>query len=195
MSHTERGPLRRFLIAQVWLLAVLVVIALAFLELRSKGTSGIGGLTVADRLAVAETQNEPAPSFAIESLGGGTVSLDALRGHIVVLNFWATWCTPCRKEAPAFQRLSDEYRDRGVRFLGMNERDSRAAAQSFFREFKLRYPSGFDPSGALADDFALYAMPTTFLVDPSGTLRYRFVGYLDEPTLRSAIESLRGQEQ
>jgi len=182
--------MRRFVIAQLWLLAVIAVIALAVVELRSHGTQGIGGLTIADRLAVAEVQSTPAPSFSFESLDGGTVSLDALRSDIVVLNFWATWCGPCREEAPAFHRLSREYEEHGVRFLGMDERDDRAAALTFVREFGLTYPSGFDPAGSLADDFDLFAMPTTFLVNPDGIIRYRFVGYLDEPTLRSAIEDL-----
>ena len=182
--------IRRLVIAQVLLLAGIIVIVLAVAELHTNGTQGFGGLTVADRLAAAEKQDEPAPSFSIESLDVGTVSLQALRGHVVVLNFWATWCGPCRLEAPAFDRLSHAYGDQGVRFLGMNELDDRAAAQTFVRQFELDYPSGFDPAGRLADDFRLYALPTTFLIDPEGIVRYRFVGYLDEPTLRSAIDDL-----
>jgi cytochrome c biogenesis protein CcmG/thiol:disulfide interchange protein DsbE len=190
MSRIDRGTLRRFLIAQLWLLAIIVLVVLAVMEFRSRGTAGISGLTVADRLAVAEAQNEPAPSFSIESLDGGTVSLAALRGDLVVLNFWATWCVPCREEAPTFHRLSHEYDGHGVRFVGINYRDNRAAAQSFVREFGLGYPSGFDPAGSLVDGFGLFAMPTTFLIDANGIIRYRFVGYLNEDTLRAAIEDL-----
>lgn len=190
MNRMDKATVRRILLAQLWLLAIIAVIAVAIVGFRSRGTASISGLTMADRLAVAETRDEPAPSFSIESLDGGTVSLDDYRGEIVVLNFWATWCGPCREEAPAFRRLSREYEGKGVQFLGMNYRDDRAAALSFFREFRLRYPSGFDPWGSLADDFRLYAMPTTFLIDANGVIRYRFVGYLDEDTLRSAIDDL-----
>jgi cytochrome c biogenesis protein CcmG/thiol:disulfide interchange protein DsbE len=182
---------RRF-VAFLVLMAGMALIVLAVLELRTRGTQGIAGLTVADRRAAAEVQSTQAPSFSIESLDGGTVSLEALRGDIVVMNFWATWCGPCRQEAPGFRRLSREYEDRGVRFLGMNYRDDRYAAQAFFREFKLDYPSGFDPFGRLANDFGLYAMPTTFLIDPDGLIRYRFVGYADEAELRAAIDDLLG---
>lgn len=77
----------------------------------------------------------------------------------------------------------------------MNERDDRAAAQSFMRRFGLNYPSGFDPSGSLADDFRLYAMPTTFIIDPTGIIRYRFVGYLTETDLRTAIDALLAEGQ
>lgn len=186
----DKGLVRRILFAQLWLFAIITVFALAFVELNDRGTTGINGLTVVDHLAAAESQNKPAPSFSIESLTGDTVRLEDYRGDIVVLNFWATWCTPCREEAPAFHRLSREYDGRGVQFLGINYRDNRAAAQSFVEEFGLRYPHGFDPAGSLADDFSLFAMPTTFLIDASGIIRYRFVGYLNEDTLRSAIEDL-----
>jgi DsbE subfamily thiol:disulfide oxidoreductase len=181
---------RRSILTSLVLLAAVALIGLAIAELQSRGTEGITGLTVADRQAAAQVENTPAPSFSIESLDGGTVSLDSLSGHIGVINFWATWCGPCREEAPAFRRLSRQYEDRGVRFLGMNERDDRAAAQEFMRSFGLDYPSGFDPSGTLADDFRLYAMPTTFVIDPAGIIRYRFVGYLTETDLREAIDTL-----
>jgi DsbE subfamily thiol:disulfide oxidoreductase len=171
-------------------LAVLAIIVVGLLELQNRGTEGISGLSVADRQAAAQVEDSPAPSFSMETLDGSTVSLDEMRGDIVVINFWATWCLPCRQEAPAFRRLSEEYESKGVRFLGINERDDRASAQTFVREFRLDYPSVFDPSGSLAFDFELYAMPTTFVVDPDGVIRYRFVGYLTETDLRGAIEDL-----
>ena len=186
---------RRFIVASLTLLAAVAVIALAIVELQSRGTEGITGFTVADRQAAAEVENTPAPTFSIESLDGGTVSLDSLSGHIGVINFWATWCAPCQQEAPGFRRVSRQYEDRGVQFLGMNERDNRAAAQTFMRNFGLDYPSGFDPSGSLADDFRLYAMPTTFIIDPAGIIRYRFVGYLTETDLRAAIDALLAEGQ
>ncbi|MEP6973787.1 MAG: TlpA disulfide reductase family protein [Actinomycetota bacterium] len=190
----DKRLIRRLVTFQIVLLAAIAVTALAFIEVRNRGTQGISSFGIANHTAIGDAQDSPAPSFSIESLDGGTVSLEAFRGHLVVLNFWATWCTPCRQEAPAFSRLSRVYEDQGVRFMGMNERDDRYAAQAFVREFKLPYPSGFDPAGSLVDDFALYAMPTTFLIDPAGTIRYRFVGYLDESTLRSAIDDLLAKE-
>jgi cytochrome c biogenesis protein CcmG, thiol:disulfide interchange protein DsbE len=194
MSGVDRRAWRRFLVAQLWLLAVVGVIFLAVIEFRDRGTTGISGsVTVANHVATGQEQDIPAPSFSIEGLDGGTVSLEAFRGEVVVLNFWATWCTPCREEAPAFQRLSREYDGHGVQFVGMNERDDRAAAQDFLREFRLEYPSGFDPTGSLADDFELYGMPTTFLIDADGIIRERFIGYLTEDTLRPAIEHLLGK--
>jgi DsbE subfamily thiol:disulfide oxidoreductase len=188
---TKRRLSRRAaVVAFISVIGGLAIIVVGLMELQNRGTEGISGVSVADRQAAAQTENSPAPSFSMETLDGGTVSLDEMRGEIVVINFWATWCGPCRQEAPAFRRLSREYGSQGVRFLGINERDDRASAQAFVREFKLDYPSVFDPAGRLAYDFALYAMPTTFVVDPDGIIRYRFVGYLTEADLRGAIEDL-----
>jgi DsbE subfamily thiol:disulfide oxidoreductase len=178
----------------VWLgaLAVAAVVAtLAVMELRSRGTSSVGGFTVANYKARAEIENTPAPDFELESLNGGTpIALSSFRGYVVVLNFWASWCAPCRLEAPGLRRVSERYRDRGVRFLGVDYRDDDAAGRAFVDEFRLRYPSVTDPSGSLAYDYELIGFPTTFIIDPAGTIRYRFVGYLDEDVLEKALNDV-----
>jgi cytochrome c biogenesis protein CcmG/thiol:disulfide interchange protein DsbE len=120
----------------------------------------------------------------------GNLSLSSLRGNVVVVNFWASWCGPCREEAPDLEATSRAYRSRGVRFLGVDERDDEAAALAFVREFDITYPSVFDPSGALADDYALLGLPTTVVVDRNGQIVYRFTGYLDAPVLRSALDDV-----
>lgn len=176
------------------LAAVVVVIGLAAAELRSRGVAGVGGLTVANYQAAAEREHLPAPLFRLPSLeGGGTIDLADFRGHVTVLNFWGSWCAPCRLEAPGLQRTWKVYRSRGVRFLGVDERDNDAAGRAFVQEFGLTYPSAADPSGSLADDYGLFGMPTTFIVDAQATIRYRFVGYVDEGALRSALDQILGE--
>lgn len=168
-----------------------VVATLAFTELRTRGTSAVGGFTVANYQATAETENTPAPDFELPSLEDGTpIALSSFRGHVVVLNFWASWCAPCRLEAPGLRRVSERYRERGVRFLGVDYRDDEAAARAFVEEFRLPYPSVFDPSGSLAFDFELIGFPTTFIIDAGGTIRYRFVGYLSEDVLEAALDDV-----
>jgi DsbE subfamily thiol:disulfide oxidoreductase len=178
----------------VWLgaLAVVAVVAsLAVTELSTRGTSSIGGFTVANYRARAEVESIPAPDFELPSLEDGTpIALSSLRGHVVVLNFWASWCAPCRLEAPGLRRVSERYRDRGVRFLGVDYRDDHAAGRAFVDEFGLPYPSVTDPSGSLAYDYELIGFPTTFVIDPAGTIRYRFVGYLDEEVLEDALNDV-----
>jgi cytochrome c biogenesis protein CcmG/thiol:disulfide interchange protein DsbE len=173
-------------------LAVAAVVAtLAVTELRTRGTSSVGGFTVANYRARAEVENTPAPDFELPSLDDGTaLARSSFRGQVVVLNFWASWCAPCRLEAPGLRRVSERYRDRGVRFLGVDYRDDDAAGRAFTDEFRLRYPSVTDPSGSLADDYALIGFPTTFIIDPAGTIRYRFVGYLDEDVLVKALNDV-----
>ena len=185
---------RRTTPVAVWLgaLAVAAVVAtLAVMELRTRGTSSIGGFTVANYRARAEIENTPAPDFELPSLDDGTpIALSSFRGQVVVLNFWASWCAPCRLEAPGLRRVSERYRDRGVRFLGVDYRDDDAAGRAFVGEFRLRYPSVTDPSGSLAYDYELIGFPTTFIIDPAGTIRYRFVGYLDEEVLEEALNDV-----
>ncbi|MGH2651477.1 MAG: TlpA family protein disulfide reductase, partial [Actinomycetota bacterium] len=136
---------RRTRAVAVWvggLAVAAVVAALAVTELRTRDTSSIGGFTVANYKARAEVENTPAPDFELPSLEDGTpIALSSFRGHVVVLNFWASWCAPCRLEAPGLRRVSERYRDRGVRFLGVDYRDDDAAGRAFVDEFRLRYPS------------------------------------------------------
>ena len=192
----ERGSsIRRAVVTFLVVAAVIAIVVAAALELQGRGTDGITGVGIASSRATAEAESSPAPAFTMQTLDDRTVSLDDFRGDVVVINFWATWCTPCREEAPTFAKLWREYRSRGVRFLGINELDDQAAARVFVSDFELGYPSVFDPAGGLADDFRLYGMPTTVMVDPDATIRYRFVGYVAEPDLRTAIDSLLGEQE
>jgi cytochrome c biogenesis protein CcmG/thiol:disulfide interchange protein DsbE len=185
---------RRTTAVALWLGALAIaagVAALAVMELRTRGTSSIGGFAVANYRARAEVENTPAPDFELPSLDDGTpIALSSLRGQVVVLNFWASWCAPCRLEAPGLRRVSERYRERGVRFLGVDYRDDDAAGRAFVEEFRLRYPSVTDPSGSLAYDYELIGFPTTFIIDAAGTIRYRFVGYLDEDVLEKALDDV-----
>jgi DsbE subfamily thiol:disulfide oxidoreductase len=186
--------LRRSRAVGVWfgVLAIAAVVAsLAVVELRERDSSSIGGFIVANYKARAEVENAPAPDFELHSLeSSAPIALSSLRGQVVVLNFWASWCAPCRLEAPGLRRVSERYRERGVRFLGVDYRDDDAAGRAFVDEFRLRYPSVTDPSGSLAYDYELIGFPTTFIIDPAGTIRYRFVGYLDEDVLEKALNDV-----
>ena len=184
---------RTFAVGAWAVIAVVAVVvgALALFQLRTQGTSAVGGFGVADYQAQAEVESSPAPDFELASLENGRpIRLSSFRGHVVVLNFWASWCAPCRLEAPGLRRVSQRYGDQGVRFLGVDYRDDAAAAGAFVDEFRWGYPSVSDPSGSLAYDYELIGFPTTFIIDPAGTMRYRFVGYLDEPVLEDALNDV-----
>lgn len=170
--------------------AVVVGLVAGF-QLITQGASSVSSLSAADYRARSEVGNGPAPDFALPILGGdGNLSLRSFRGSIVVLNFWASWCSPCRKEAPDLARTAVAYRARGVRFLGVDERDDPAAALAFQREFGITYPSVFDPAGSLADDYGLLGLPTTYVISREGRLLFKFSGFLDKPTLVSTLDSV-----
>ena len=132
----------------------------------------------------------PMPSLSGPAVAGGTVGPDRYRGKVVVVNFWASWCGPCRREQPGLERLWREYGDRGVAFVGVNFRDDPAAAREYLREFGVTYPSVVDADGKIAHEFGIPYLPATVLVDASGQMRYRLLGAQPESNLRRYIEDL-----
>jgi peroxiredoxin len=170
---------------------IAIVIALAAQQLRSSGTDVVGPLSIADFAATAETANRPAPDFDVRSLeGSGSISLDDYAGRVVVLNFWASWCGPCRLEAPDLQATWEANRSRGVQFLGVDYRDDLYAGRAFLREFGITYPSVFDPSGRLAYEYELLGLPATFVITPDRQIAYQFVGVVDSAALEEAIHEV-----
>ena len=175
---------------------VLLVVVLAVQELRSRGTGGGSGITIANYRAVAQADDRPAPDFEMAALDGGVqIRMSDLAGEVVVLNFWATWCGPCRREAPGLQSTWEAYRYRGVRFLGVDHRDDQAAARAYEGQFGITYPSVYDPAGELAFDYELVGLPTTFIIDSSGRIAYRFMGYTDAAILRKALEDVLNRDR
>jgi thiol-disulfide isomerase/thioredoxin len=123
-------------------------------------------------------------------LPGGQLTPDVYRNHVVVVNFWASWCGPCRKEQPGLERLSEEYHDEGVRFIGVNFRDDAAAAREYLREFDVTYPSVQDRDGKIAHRFGVPYLPATVLAGADGQLRYRLLGAQEEADLRGFIDEI-----
>jgi cytochrome c biogenesis protein CcmG/thiol:disulfide interchange protein DsbE len=180
------------------ILAVLAVLTAgtaysAVQRLRAAGTD-VASLGIADYRAEATGERRPAPEFVYPGLRQGeTISSSAFEGEVLVVNFWASWCGPCRVEAPALERIRQRYRDAGVEFLGVDFKDDRYAAQAFEDEFGLSYRSAFDPSGSLAHEFGVLAMPSTFVISADGWIEYQFTGIVTESLLRDALEDvLRG---
>ena len=133
---------------------------------------------------------EPAPDFEIELIDGEIVTLSDYRGEVVLLNFWGTWCPPCRAEMPALQRAWEEYKDRGVVFLGAAIYDEKADVEKFAEAFGITYPLGIDLAGDLTVDFKVTQFPTTFLIDREGNEVRRIVNQVNEGFLRIFLNGM-----
>lgn len=160
-----------------------VVIVLAVLALWPAPHTPQQGLAAGVALVA---QDRPAPAFSRPLLSGpGTLSLRQLRGNLVVVNFWASWCAACRGELPRLRDLA--HRERGVVFVGVDEQDTRSSGQAFVRRFRPGYRNVFDPSGGLLREYGSIGLPTTFIIDRTGRIRYQGFGALDAANLRTAL--------
>jgi cytochrome c biogenesis protein CcmG/thiol:disulfide interchange protein DsbE len=115
-------------------------------------------------------------ALAIEDLDGKRVSLDPFRGRVVLLDFWASWCLPCRASFPFYDGLQKKYSDRGLRVVGLTLEENEEAIRSFLESVPAQFPVVRDPSGAAGETFGVVAMPTTFLLDRDGRVAARFEG-------------------
>jgi thiol-disulfide isomerase/thioredoxin len=156
---------------------------------QSRFVAGDGTLVL-----VPPDQRQPAPDIAGTTLTGEPFALKDYRGKVVALNVWASWCAPCRSEAPALNQLSRELAPKGVQFIGLDTRDSKASAEAFLRRFELTYPNVWDPDAqlqlAFRDSLPPQAIPSTVLVDKQGRVAGRVLGEIDRTKLREVLTQL-----
>jgi cytochrome c biogenesis protein CcmG/thiol:disulfide interchange protein DsbE len=145
-----------------------------------------------DRTNVARSfgkgqRTEPV-DFELKRLNGdGSLQLSSLRGKVIVLNFWAAWCDPCKREAPLFQAASERYQGRVV-FVGVDTADFSGEARQFLDRYGVRYPNVRDPDTSVLDDYGGLPIPRTYVIDRTWTVSGYIYGETREETLRSAIE-------
>ncbi len=156
------------------------LLALIFVAAQARPSDGPG---------VVIELSRPMPELEGEEwINGDPLTEQDFRDKVVLVNFWAEWCGPCRKEQPALQRLAEEYEGR-VEFVGVDFLDDRVRALEFIREFGVTYPSVED-DGTLAHRFQMPYPPTTYLVDRAGVMRYQLLGEQEEDELRRYLEEL-----
>jgi peroxiredoxin len=139
-----------------------------------------------------------APDFTLDTLQGEQVKLSGLRGKVIVVNFWTTWCPPCRAETPALERSYEAYKDSDVVILGVNltDQDSLKEVESFVHEFGLTYPILLDRDGAVGLLYQLSGLPTTLFINREGIIRTVVIGGpMSETSIRSKIEALLKEVQ
>ncbi|MCY4529520.1 MAG: TlpA disulfide reductase family protein [Chloroflexi bacterium] len=143
--------------------------------------TGLSGITRVD---------QPAPDFRLELLGDGEFTLSEQNGKVVVINFWASSCPPCRTEARDLETAWQAYQGEEVVFIGANIQDTSEPAKRFLDEFGVTYPNGIDTGGRISIDYGVVGIPVTFVVDSEGTVARRWVGEIDIDRLTAWIDEL-----
>jgi thiol-disulfide isomerase/thioredoxin len=132
------------------------------------------------------------PPVAGDLVGGGKLSLAAYRGHVVVMNFWGSWCTVCRQEVPVLSAAARRFQGSGVRFVGVDVGDNAAAAEAFMKNFRIRYPSLSDPGDSIALRFSriipIAAFPSTLVISSGGRIAGRVIGAVSARSLAKLVE-------
>jgi peroxiredoxin len=149
-------------------------------------------LCAAPPAIAAVNPGAPAPAFTLAARDGGKLSLADLKGQVVMINFWATWCGPCRQEMPLLAQLHDKYEPLGFTMLGVNVEPDSAAAVAWLKGVPVTFPILFDTDSAVAGSFGVEGMPSSVLVDRNGQVRYIHRGYKpgDEAKYADMIRSL-----
>lgn len=175
-----RGRRFRWRWAAVGVVVVLVV-GWAFVAGRSLGRD--------PRQVRSALLGKPAPAFELPTLDGGSVDSADWRGEVVVVNFWASWCVPCREEAPELEAFAQRWQDRGVRLVGIVYNDEESEAIAFRDRYGLTYPQALDPGGRAAIDFGVFGVPETYVISADGTVMAKLLGAVDAATLERVVAS------
>ena len=145
------------------------------------------GLVQAEKTPLEEGM---APDFPLTSFDGRTYTLSDLRGNVVIINFWASWCPPCREEAAYLERTWRKYKDKGVIFIGVDYADAEKPALAYIDEFDITYFNGPDLGTRISQSYNIKGVPETYYVAKDGTLRGNHIGPLFEPELDNRIDEL-----
>ncbi|MFK7805363.1 MAG: TlpA family protein disulfide reductase [Anaerolineae bacterium] len=168
---------------QAWLKTLLIATVLGILWLALSRQSAPPDPA---NLTVAPSPGHLAPDFTLTTLDGAEIQLSQLRGKPVIINFWATWCGPCRHETPQFQSFYERFSD-DVVLLGINQREGLGQVNSFVEEFGMTYPVLLDTDGTVYDDYQVFGLPTTWFVNPDGVLTSVAPGGITEAFLEDQV--------
>ena len=168
----------------IFLLAMLIAGFTIFLAI------GVMGTTTATSRSGKELVGKKAPSFVAPKVGGQLVSLENYKNKPLVLNFWASWCPPCRDETPGMERIWRKYEDQGVVILGINVQDGEKEAERYISEFGVTFSNALDLDGSITVDYGVTGLPVTFFIDNDSVVTGRWVGASSEDRLDNWVSNL-----
>ena len=183
------GTRKRNLIILGSLIPIAALFALLGWAVAQSGGSP-GGLVTNNKFGEISIEQRSAPEFTVESVDGETVSLSGLRGKVVMLDFWSSWCPPCRREAPVLAQMYREYEGKNVEFIGVAIWDNPKKIPLYIQEFGLTYPNVLDERGKIAIDYGVVGIPEKFFIDTRGNLVRKFSGPIEPESLRAALDRL-----
>lgn len=160
---------------------VILIVALAFLALLAYGLVAAG-----DQRVEAGT----APDFELTTFDGEELRLSDMRGQVVVLNFWATWCLECKREATDLEMAWRDYKDRGVQFIGVDYLDQEPLNFEYLEEFDVTYPNGMDVQGRIYNAYGVQGLPETFIINQQGEIVKVYIGALTRAELSAVLDGL-----
>ena len=160
---------------------------LAWASLGSGGRVGVGVNQEFGKVAIEPTVAAP---FTLELMDGHVLELASLENKVVLVDFWASWCAPCRQEAPVLKHVYQEYSDQPVEFVGVDIWDRQEDAYQFVEDFEVPYPNGVDESGEIAIDYGVRGIPEKFFIGKDGRVLRKFVGPMQADALRTALDEL-----
>lgn len=176
----------------LFLLFIAFLLSSFFVAMAKRGDVGsFGGFGINTVSREAEVKRRAAPDIPLVSLDGKPVRLADLKGHSVVVNFWASWCPPCQEEARSLETASRSLQGSDVVFLGVNIWDGDPEARSFLTRYGITYPNALDSGGRMAIEYGVTGIPETFGINPNGELVRHWIGPMSVPDLQRFAETLR----
>lgn len=177
-------------------LAVAVLIGLIFWGFYSaeKPNSSSNSISSSSKLTVGIDEGNLAPDFELKTLDGNSIRLSSLKGKKVILNFWATWCPPCRSEMPDIEKFYVDQKDKGLEVLAVNltnAEKNRADVAPFLKSFGITFPVVLDEKGSIGELYDVYSIPASFIIDTQGVIQKKLVGPMTYDSMKAMVGAIK----